>query len=369
MDMKRTIKKMGIGVFFFVVGVGILGFGESARAEIYFYFDAEDGIIGNELPHHQSGGGSNFCQPECSGLGARATYQSIGNVPQGNQYFQWETVDNQTNHYCEIKNVGVFPVTEILSKTFYLAFYMRFDRKDENDIWHEGGGTQSWDKGIEMRGRGVRWTVGWGQWDECNGSYSPGFAANQDHHFTIGSGNPTYRLPGSEYNPSLNGYSCQNPPQLTYERWYAIILGVNMACDTTGSRTLWLNGVKIAESTGIQTTNDCFPNIDHITMGGTLAQPAYDAPSHCRKFDALILADNWQDIIDGGYLRNPEIFLLGDLNNDGVVNIQDVQLCVNVILEVETNPEIVQKAREVAEPVGICNELDVQGIINIILTQ
>ena len=30
----------------------------------------------------------------------------------------------------------------------------------------------------------------------------------------------------------------------------------------------------------------------------------------------------------------------GDLNNDGVVNIQDVQLGVNVILGTETNPEI-----------------------------
>ena len=276
----------------------------------YFFFDAEEGTIGEEIPHHQSGGGSNFCQPECSGLGDRATYQSSGNVPQGNQYFQWETVDSQVNHYCEIKNVGVFPVTEILGKTLYLAFYMRFDRKDGTDIWHEGSGTQSWDKGIEMRGHGVRWTVGWGQWDKCNGSYSPGFAANQDHHFTIGSGNPTYHLPGSEYNPNLNGYSCQNPPQLTYERWYAMILGVNMACDTTGSRTLWLNGVKIAESTGIQTTNDCSPDIDHITMGGTIAQGpppnGYDAPSHYRKFDALILTDSWQDIIDGGYLSDPE---------------------------------------------------------------
>ena len=37
-------------------------------------------------------------------------------------------------------------------------------------------------------------------------------------------------------------------------------------------------------------------------MGGTIAQTAYDAPAHYRKFDAFMLTDNWQDIIDGGYL-------------------------------------------------------------------
>lgn len=52
----------------------------------------------------------------------RVISQSIGGTPHGNQYSQWETVDNQTNHYCEIKNVGVFPVTDILGKTLYLAF-------------------------------------------------------------------------------------------------------------------------------------------------------------------------------------------------------------------------------------------------------
>ena len=109
--------------------MGVAGMtGKSAGAQEwqgdYFFFDAEEGTIGEEIPHHQSGGGSNFCQPECSGLGDRATYQSSGSVPQGNQYFQWETVDSQVNHYCEIKNVGVFPVTEILGKTLYLAFYM-----------------------------------------------------------------------------------------------------------------------------------------------------------------------------------------------------------------------------------------------------
>ena len=41
-----------------------------------------------------------------------------------------------------------------------------------------------------------------------------------------------------------------------------------------------------------------------ITMGGTIAQPAYNAPAHYRQFDALLLTDNWQNIIDLGYLKH-----------------------------------------------------------------
>ena len=59
----------------------------------------------------------------------------------------------------------------------------------------------------------------------------------------------------------------------------------------------------------------------------------------------------------------------GDLNNDGAVNIKDIQLCINVILGTQTTPEIVQRAKEVVEPLDECNELDLQIIINIILNQ
>ena len=43
-------------------------FGNVAEATQFFYFDAENGVIGEELPHHQTNG-VNFCGPECSGSG------------------------------------------------------------------------------------------------------------------------------------------------------------------------------------------------------------------------------------------------------------------------------------------------------------
>ncbi|MCK5474842.1 MAG: fibronectin type III domain-containing protein, partial [Candidatus Aenigmarchaeota archaeon] len=56
----------------------------ASSGNVYFYFDAEDGVVGEELPHHQSAG-PNFCGPECGAPTAgRATYQSAGGAPQGN---------------------------------------------------------------------------------------------------------------------------------------------------------------------------------------------------------------------------------------------------------------------------------------------
>ena len=51
-----------------------------------------------------------------------------------------------------------------------------------------------------------------------------------------------------------------------------------------------------------------------------------------------------------------------DLNQDGRTDIQDIQLCVNVILETETNPDIV--ARADVNKDGSVNMLDIQEVVN-----
>ena len=40
---------------------------------------------------------------------------------------------------------------------------------------------------------------------------------------------------------------------------------------------------------------------------------------------------------------------------------------MNVILGTETDPQVIQRAQEVIEPLNECNVLDVQGIANAIL--
>ena len=68
----------------------------------------------------------------------------------------------------------------------------------------------------------------------------------------------------------------------------------------------------------------------------------------------------------GAYVYTGNI-ITGDLTGDGQVNVQDVQACVNVILGVETTPEIIQRAKEVTKPKDECNVLDIQAIVNIVL--
>jgi hypothetical protein len=56
----------------------------------------------------------------------------------------------------------------------------------------------------------------------------------------------------------------------------------------------------------------------------------------------------------------------GDVNADGLINILDVQLCINVILGIEGDPDFVNQADLNAD--GNVNVLDVQGLVNLVLS-
>ncbi|MGA1824592.1 MAG: DUF6288 domain-containing protein [bacterium] len=75
-----------------------------------------------------------------------------------------------------------------------------------------------------------------------------------------------------------------------------------------------------------------------------------------------------QEVIPGTYLSPyddiPDGSIVGDLNDDGTVNILDLQLCVNVIMEHEPDPDIVAQ-RDVNND-GVVNITDIQMIVNII---
>jgi hypothetical protein len=78
----------------------------------------------------------------------------------------------------------------------------------------------------------------------------------------------------------------------------------------------------------------------------------------------------------GAYITGNEIIgripddtpdLEGDLNRDRSVDVTDAQLCVNVVLGNEHDPDIVKRAKRVTPPEDLCNVLDVQRIVNVIL--
>ena len=57
----------------------------------------------------------------------------------------------------------------------------------------------------------------------------------------------------------------------------------------------------------------------------------------------------------------------GDLSLDGQVNVIDVQLCVNVVLGNEAEPDLVVRADVNGD--GSVNVVDVQSIVNIVLAE
>ena len=270
-----------------------------AHATMYFYYDAENETVGNSVPRDPNG--IDICTQGCSTSYSDATIQSAGGVPQGSKYFQWVTIDNQPSVYTEVVNHTTFPISLSLGTTYYLAYFFNFTRINALDIWHETG--QSADKGVEIDGSGIRWIISRGNWS-C-------IADTQDHYYTVWTGNPTYVLnpspiPGcvdNIFGGNQNGYSASNPIQLQYERWYSAVMAVKIASNNTGYVAFWIDGVKVGEYNNIITAANNSPTINYIGMGGTIAQGANDAPAHYRKYDALMLTDNWQDIVDGGYLK------------------------------------------------------------------
>lgn len=97
---------------------------------------------------------------------------------------------------------------------------------------------------------------------------------------------------------------------MDYERWYSFVymLQVNTMNganpNPNGALRLWVNGTLLADRSNLCITDSSSATIDIIEINGTIAQGAYDAPAHYRKFDAFMLTDNWQNIINGGYLRD-----------------------------------------------------------------
>ena len=133
----------------------------------------------------------------------------------------------------------------------------------------------------------------------------------------------------------------------------------------------------------IQAMNDVtFENVTYIYPAGQ------SIPSTLIAFDKIngLCVNNFKIIKGGSEVSNPYNYLdwsgatnvtvgqacggplpplEGDLNNDGTVNVIDVQLCVNVFLGLETNPDII--ARADVNDDGSVNVIDVQRVVNVFL--
>lgn len=263
-----------------------------ARVPPYFYFDAEKHAHGDSLPQPPF-----FPQPWKE---ANANHPKRGKVvadstaPQGRHVILWNISEAKTTELFHVVKFDRLP--EPKPKDYYYAFFVRFDRKDGKDIWHDGNG-DSFDKGFEVVGNGIRWVIHFGNHD----------VRMRDHCFSCYVSNSTYHLNRKfevydGYYPNHGGFTQYKSPELEYEKWHAFVFKMKWATDDTGEVALWANGEKVLEYTGIKTVKSP-GTFERIQFFGTIAQPAYDAPPHLRKVDAIIFTDDWQEIIDGGYLK------------------------------------------------------------------
>src|SRR4030067_3168997 len=111
-------KSLHIGAFAIIILGCVALIPSTARATVYLSLDAEEGTVGQTIPNPP------FCQTECSGSGAKGTFESADGAAQGAQYYQWRTVQSQGEAYTVVGDAGQNPplVADILGKTLYLGW-------------------------------------------------------------------------------------------------------------------------------------------------------------------------------------------------------------------------------------------------------
>lgn len=219
-------------------------------------------------------------------------------TPNGSRYAEWNYPAGANLTGPELYgngNTGL-DVSVAPGTTYYLAAFVRFQRNGA-DIWADTGSSPyQFDKLIEFRGAGFRWGIGAG-W---NGWYTNG----TDHKFTFDAWYATSVL--GERGPdhlvaNVAPYNANNPLLSDYEKWHGLVLGVTAAASDSGRVQLWVDGVKVIDKS--QYTAAPGAVIDHAILIGTVAQPAYNAPSHLRQMDDIMITKDWQSILNGGYLN------------------------------------------------------------------
>jgi len=298
-----SVGKVQTSKFIIILFVGLFGLVQCSEAAQYFYYDAESGTVGNNVP---TGSPLNFYASPGNPI---ATVQSSGGAGQGSKYFQWDVPAGTQSIYTEVTDFSRMPFSPSIGSTYYLAAFFRVDRIGGAEVFSSTE-TRA-DKYLEFDGTGTRWLIAIGSWISVTGSVPA-------NHYTVWISDPAS---GNGYNghhcgaslpendsgsnglcqANQNGYSPTNPVVLDYETWNSVVMGIKLSTSTTGSATMWVNGVKVSEALNIQTAEGSGVTIDQLEMLGTVCQNNFDCPSHVIKTDAVMLTDSWTDIVNGGY--------------------------------------------------------------------
>jgi len=232
----------------------------------------------------------------------------------GTKYAEWQLPASTSYIGSELygrNNVDLnIPIS--FGTTYYLAGFFRFQRVNNADIWDDTGPAYQFDKLLEFRGNGFRWGIGAG-W---NGWYPNA----TDHKFTFDAWYATSVL--GDYGPdhlvaNVSPYSSTNPLLSDYEMWHGVVLGVTAANSNSGRVQLWVNGVKVIDKPHYTASSGA--TITQAIVTGTIGQPAYNSPTHYRQMDRILITNDWQDIVNGGYATSPGISLQAPNNLQIVV--------------------------------------------------
>lgn len=302
------MRRMLLLIFMVLVG-GVSVVPGAAQAAPIINLGGETYSIGSLIPDPDP-----FCTISCGypsisrGKAAAKSNCDPGvSAPTGNVCFRWDVpaFTNAIGNQIQCSGMCAVPTSE--GNVIYLAFQMNFQNPN-GDIWHDGPGANSADKGLGIHSPGssggFRWDLSMGCWDQ--------FTQCSDHHFTAWVGNPSYHFNvggtcgevNDIYHPNVSPYVGGAVPQLAYNRWHNIIMGITMSCGSSGRVEAWVNGQKFIDCKSIKTMNTSANGFAYIEFGGTIAQPAYDAPAHIRYFDNLIVSKTWSDV--SAFLVDPE---------------------------------------------------------------
>ena len=302
--------------------------GGMSHATVYFNFNAESNIVDVAAPTWATCactgvgtpfdcctgiGSNNGCEFDVSwyycasgeGVNARVTIRDDIITPDGTKYMEWSVLDNQHDAYNEIKNKN-FPHTINDGTTLYWAYYLRVQPTGVKPVFTAHGNME---KGIEIHGNEFRNGLSIGRSDafsDVGNDHFTFYMGNASYHYnTAANGAPTTcREINDVFLQNQNGYSASNPFIGNYNEWYAIVGRLDMVDDYSGTMQMYVNGTKVLEYTGCKSISSMSSELLYIEAFGTLDQPSYTTGAHKRQIDALIVTDNWQDIIDGGYLAD-----------------------------------------------------------------
>ena len=270
----------------------------------------ESGVCDAEIPNQ---GLSHF------DFGQDGTYATGGNRwffkciggPGGRHFMQHQTPQSPQAAFIRENNAFFTNQNVNAGEIWYLGYFHRIDRIDGKGVW-QSPAIASGDKNFEIENNGLRWHLGLGNWDPLAAPAQD--AVGRAAQYTTWVGNPTYHLNSAlEINDifphNVSPYSSSTPVRMDYERWYACVLELKVAVDTTGWAKGYVNGQKFSEYLDIKTWSDAFGviNITGVAYGGTIAQGAYDAPPHIRKISGWIVTDELATLQARGYFSDPSI--------------------------------------------------------------